>query len=293
MSKKKYIPTEDVTKFDPNFNAHRQLISYIRKSYLKYPSDVSSHALTILEALETNSNLEKIIVSSQWLIKNVSVGQIGNEKFVHLFFVLAGLLNDFEIINKIDQRFAEIARDFYQTCEGIVDEEAFHYNIANAFFEISEAERENNNYDSYLENHREGRHHLKRCLKINPAKPEAIANLANSFNAVGRDIEAIEICDEAIRFKADHQMAYSLKGEILVKLAFIKNQVLDAIHCLETAWNFPTKTSRVAYNLGQAYIKLGEIEKAKFFFRSAVELANDSSLEAAKWHLAALEGQKK
>ncbi len=291
--KKKALQEEDLTKFDPNLEAQRKYVSYLRKSYSKYPSEISSRALLILESILDLSIKESFYESSKWLLDNVAVEQLGKDKFADLFFVLAGMMVNLQMAKNINPRLAEIGRDFFQKCEGVVDEESFHYNIANTFFELSEIGKATSDIDCYLWNQREGRRHLKQCLDINPAKSEAILNLANSYNSVGRELEAIEICENAIRVRPDHQIAYSLKGELLVKLAFMKSQVDEAIKCLNMAWSFPVKTSRVACNLGQAYLKLGEHLKATEFFQTAVDLANDySSEEKAKWFLSVLERQK-
>lgn len=276
---------EDVTKFDPDQKYLYKQLPTLRKSFSKYRSDVAEKAYNILSVLENKNCIDILCEASDWLLENVTIKNIGENKFIGLFFVLGSLMvNEYQSTSR-DERLVDNGLSFIKKCEGLVDDETFHYNIANAYAELHRIEKESGNQTKAHLYLREARNHQFICLDINPDKPEALANLANNYLQTGRELEAIELCNKAIRVKPDNQMAYSLKGEMLLQIAFNKHQILDAIDCLENAWAFPGKMSRVAARLGFAYEEIGELDKAERIYRECLELSEDIYTEYSKQRL--------
>lgn len=281
---------DDLTKFDPNEDSLHKEAPCLREFFSGFPKEISEHALCILEVLLTRGDVNHLVESATWLLENVTIDFIEPDSFNILFNHLGSYLVDQQMVTKRDRRLAETGLQFFKKCEETLEKSQFHYNIANAYSQLSLSDYDKKDFSSAQTNHRLARKHLIKCLEINPTSPSALANLASNYSFTGRDLETIEICNRAISHKSDHQMAYGLKGETLFHLAFTVIQVTEALKCLEIAASFKYKTCRILYFLAACHDRLGNKEKALEIYNQCIEYPPDFFTQKAKENIEFLKG---
>lgn len=108
--------------------------------------------------------------------------------------------------------------------------------------------------------------------RVQPPSPEALFNLAQAYFATGQKAKAIEVAKSlSEQARSDVRTHFTL-GVLLAG----QRQYRDAIHEFETADALQPGTVEILHNLGQAYLKSGDNEKAKVVLDRALKVSPDS-----------------
>ena len=105
-----------------------------------------------------------------------------------------------------------------------------------------------------------------------PQNPESHYNAANALMSLGRNAEAIEHFEQALRLKPDHASAHNNYGLVLANLGRIEDAIVHYRRVLEIKPNNPATGN----NLGLALASLGRTEEAIDAYRKGLEV--DSNL---------------
>lgn len=96
-------------------------------------------------------------------------------------------------------------------------------------------------------------------------------NLAQLYFSMGRNDEAYDNVQKSIQIKNRFAMAHNLKGLILEK----KGNLAEAIGAFEQAVKLIPKETNFGFNLGEAYFKNSEFEKAREVLERVSPLIKD------------------
>jgi tetratricopeptide (TPR) repeat protein len=284
--------SDDVTRFDPQHTRLAQLAPALRQKCVEKAPALAASVSAILDVLESRGEIDALLDYADRVLRVADADRCGRDFFAYLFTALGALMVDHQMLFNIDVRLAQTGLRFFERCKGFIPDEHYDYNMSNAHAQIYLGLKAVGQLDAALDHHRQARRHLMASIQRNPGKPEAWANLANNFNMIGRSLETIEYCNRAIALKPDHQMAYSLKAEVLIQLAFTRGQLLEAITCLDAAWAFPTRISRIAFNFGHAYEHLGDVDQALHYYQRVLEFPKDDFTLRALQCIAAIKTRK-
>jgi tetratricopeptide (TPR) repeat protein len=109
--------------------------------------------------------------------------------------------------------------------------------------------------------------------RVQPPSPEALFNLAQACFATGHKARAMELVESLSKqAKNDVRMHFTL-GVLLAG----QRQYSDAIHEFETADALQPGAFEILHDLGQAYLKNGDNEKALEVLERALKLSPDSA----------------
>jgi tetratricopeptide (TPR) repeat protein len=186
--------------------------------------------------------------------------------------------------------FAQAAAAFQRTLQIDPESAAAHNSLGNMYFvqkKVELAEKEFRETLRYHPRDRDAnynlglallaRHDARRAIvyfsRVQPPSPEALFNLAQAYFATGQKAKGIEVVKSlSERAKNDVRTHFTL-GILLAG----QRQYREAIHEFEAADALKPDTFEILHNLGQAYLKSGDNEKAKGVLDRALKLSPDSA----------------
>jgi tetratricopeptide (TPR) repeat protein len=115
---------------------------------------------------------------------------------------------------------------------------------------------------------------FRMSLKINPLYPYAYLNLASMMMGLGRDKEAIEVFEKALKWSRGGKGLYINLGALYVK----NQQYKKALAILQKGLLIYPKTEGIHYNLGLLYSKEGKLTLSEGAFRKALLVRPNFSL---------------
>jgi len=109
--------------------------------------------------------------------------------------------------------------------------------------------------------------------RVHPPGPEVLFNLAQAYFAVGQKAKAIELVKSLSEQAKNDVRTHFTLGVLLAG----QRQYSEAIHEFETADALKPDTFEILHNLGQAYLRRGDNEKARGVLSRALKLSPDSA----------------
>ena len=115
-------------------------------------------------------------------------------------------------------------------------------------------------------------YYYEKSLELNPEDPLTNNNLAYSLSLLNQDLDkALEMSKKAINAQPNNSAYLDTYGWIL----FLKGNYESAVEYLEKATDSPNASAEVYEHLGDAYLKIGNKEKAKIAWKRALKLEPD------------------
>ena len=131
---------------------------------------------------------------------------------------------------------------------------------------------------------------FKSCLELYPRSPASASNLATAHFWTGNVEDARKYYKEAFALNPDHP-SVSLDHFSLIASQLERSKKIEEIFTLaDIALEFYPKNAELHLEVGNMYSKTGNLEKARSFYKKALEL--DPKLEEAKKNLAELKKKK-
>jgi tetratricopeptide (TPR) repeat protein len=131
----------------------------------------------------------------------------------------------------------------------------------------------NYNLGSLLLARNDARRAIVYFSRVQPPSPEALFNLAQAYFATSQKAKAIEVVKSLSENAKNDVRTHFTLGILLAG----QRQYTDAMHEFETANALQPGTFEILHNLGQAYLKNGDNEKAKGVLDRALKLLPDSA----------------
>lgn len=113
------------------------------------------------------------------------------------------------------------------------------------------------------------------AIKLKPNYGDAYHNLANTYNQMGKYDEALIYYQKALEINPNIWQSYLNMGAIYY---YQKKDIAKTVEYLERAYAINQNDSSLTTNLGIAYLRNGEKERARDMFRRALKIDPNNSL---------------
>jgi len=223
--------------------------------------EASQQFMTVIELDSTRYPVwQQLLYSLSMLSDNKNMADYSfraMEQFPELEFpYYVNAISNFQL-GHIDQVINSIERGLYfASNEALIEQ--FHMFLGDAYHEKGESSKAYENYD--------------KCLAINPENSFVLNNYAYYLSLENRELEkAAEMAKKAVELDPNENNTDTY-GWVLYQLG----QYDEALKYIEESVNMTKKPSAVVYeHLGDVYLKLSDIKKAKSYWKKAKKAGGD------------------